>query len=110
MRPIATRHAWSPEELYEEYEVRIDLMSQLVGSLYPSVLEDELEQIIVMCKGLFSCHPNWLIEQKHFAASYTDEHGLTHDLKNLWVGRPQDAVARRDKPAKVVTCLECIGQ
>jgi len=42
---MKSRKDWpglTPEEIDAEVEIRIDLIGQMVGSLYPSILSDEI--------------------------------------------------------------------
>lgn len=102
---------WDAERLFDEYQSRKDLLQQLVGWLYPLVVRRELEAIAHMCEEQYACHPDYLVEKGHFIASWTDAHGVTHDLEkycHVRMSTGVNALKSRDKPPKETTCLECI--
>lgn len=48
-----------PVQLYAEYHAREELSHQMVGSLYPSILADEMGRLVERCIELSGYHPNW---------------------------------------------------
>ena len=102
---------WSPEKLFQEFVDRHDVLGQLVGALYTSIVSDEMAAIEQICMNRYGCATAWLIDQHIITASRTDEFGVVHD-----VIRPCDSHFRGmriskhlDVPAKPLTCLVCVG-
>jgi len=54
---------WSEPQMAEQFTAREDLLRQMVGQLYPSILRDEMEVIVAMCSRKFACHPNHFMQR-----------------------------------------------
>jgi hypothetical protein len=95
---------WDLESLLRQFEQKITLLPTLVGSLYPSILQDEIEAIGQEGIRRTGMHPNWWREKGVVPSSWTDEHGITHNWQH-WV------IARKpDDPVRMVTCIQCVAK
>jgi hypothetical protein len=101
---------WSAEQMFKEFSQRQDLLGQLVGALYSSIVSDEMAVIEAECLERFNCAPVWLIDKNIITASRTDATGVVHDvIKPCDVHyRGMRMSAKLDIPAKPLTCLLCL--
>lgn len=106
---------WDDEELLRQFELRKKLQEEMVGTLYPSILHDEMEVIGQEAIRRTTFHPNWWREKGFVHTSWTDEHGLVHNpyfrecpviYFAPWV---RGVDGRRDNPSKEFTCLWCLA-
>jgi hypothetical protein len=57
MTPISLLKEELAQRFAAEYRARINMRQQMVGSLYPSILNDEMNLIEEMCKAVCGEHP-----------------------------------------------------
>jgi len=101
---------WTARQMYMEFAQRQDLLAQLVGSLYSSIVSDEMCVIEEACIERFKCPPMSLIANNVLTASRTDATGVTHGVitpcNPYYYGMRLDPLL--DIPAKPITCLLCL--
>ena len=101
---------WTAEQMFREFAQRQELLGQLVGSLYSSIVGDEMCVIEAECVEQFKCPPVSLIDQGVITASRTDHANVVHDViapceKHY---RGMRLNVKLDIPAKPITCLLCL--
>jgi hypothetical protein len=95
---------WDLECLLRAFEEKVELQKTMVGTLYPSILHDELTAIGQEGIRRTGMHPNWWREKGVVPSSWTDELGIAHNWQH-WV------IARKpDDPTRMVTCMQCIAK
>ncbi len=95
---------WSDMDLLHEYESRRDLRGQMVGWLYPSIVEYEQKEILREAERRHGCHVSWFREKGIVPASWTDDFGVVHGIRNCPGRKPG---MQPDKEPQPITCLAC---
>jgi hypothetical protein len=100
----AMMEQWDNMQLLKEFEERVELHKTLVGNLYPNILLEVIETLGQECIKRTGHHPNHWREQGIVPASWTDEHGITHE----WNSSHRIRNCRADDPVRSITCLHCV--
>ena len=106
---------WDNEELLRQFEQRVDLEKNLVGTLYTSIIHDEIEAIGQEAIRRTTFHPNWWREKGIVHTSWSDAYGLVHNPyfracpANVLAPTVLNVYRRRDDPAKEFSCLWCLA-
>ena len=62
MISITTIDTWTPRLMAHEFHQRVQLMRDMVGTLYPSIVRHECETITKACIAKYGHHPNHFAE------------------------------------------------
>ena len=102
------RKEWTADRFYDEWNSRVRLKASLVGSLYPPIVQREIDLIITACTETFGTSPEGLLANGHVKATIRDDKGLVHHYwrRNLCSVESRESFER---PGQLVTCLRCVG-
>jgi hypothetical protein len=98
---------WDSETLLREYEQRRDILPQLGGWLYSSIVAGEIQVIKEVASERTEVPlDHWRLENL-IPSSWTDPQGLVH-----WWKGPNECLYNKspkaDSPMKMPTCLLCV--
>lgn len=112
---IAVVRTWDAAKFLAEYEKKQALHQTLVGTLYPPIVADELQQLRDYCERVWLCHPSQLREKGIVYSSWTSSNGLVHNpfvrecfmvYSTPWI---HGIDGQYDEPPKELTCLWCVA-